>query len=104
MPRESEAQYQLCLLAKDCTEEEAALLIPDMESIKNALSKGRKIEDKTKKSLPPWSNREAGSAFSRLAQLLTTIFSFATLIRVSFLHLGQYRGNLTSTVSWYTFV
>lgn len=57
-----------------------------------------------KKSLPPWFNREAGSAFSRLAQLLTTIFSFATLIRVSFLHLGQYRGNFTSTVSWYTFV
>ena len=47
-----------------------------------------------KKSLPPWFNREAGSAFSRLAQLLTTIFSFATLIRVSFLHLGQYRGIL----------
>ena len=49
MPRESEAQYQLCLLAGDCTEEEAALLIPVVESIKNALSNGRKIEDKTKK-------------------------------------------------------
>lgn len=48
MPRESEAQYQLCLLAEDCTEE-AALLIPVMESIKKALSKGRKIKDKTKK-------------------------------------------------------
>lgn len=46
MPRESEAQYQLCLLAEDCTEEEAALLIPVVESIKNALSNGRKIEDK----------------------------------------------------------
>lgn len=34
MPRESEAQYQLCLLAEDCTEEEAALLIPVVESIK----------------------------------------------------------------------
>lgn len=49
MPRESEAQYQLCLLVEDCTEEEAALLIPVMESIKNALSNGRKIEDRTKK-------------------------------------------------------
>ena len=34
MSRESEAQYQLCLLAEDCTEEEAALLIPVVESIK----------------------------------------------------------------------
>ena len=49
MPRESEAQYQLCLLVVNCTEEEAALLIPVMESIKNALSNGRKIEDRAKK-------------------------------------------------------
>ena len=64
MPRESEAQYQLCLLAEDCTEEEAALLIPVVESIKNALSNGRKIEDKTKKEPASWFNREAGSAIS----------------------------------------
>lgn len=42
--------------------------------------------------------------FSRLAQLLTIIFNFTTTISVSCLHLGQYRGNLTSAVSSYTFV
>lgn len=48
MPRESEAQYQLCLLTENCTEE-ASVLIPVVESIKNALSKGNKIENNTKK-------------------------------------------------------
>ena len=76
MPRESEEQYQLCLLAEDCTEEEAALLIPVMESIKNALSNGRKIEDKTKKSLPPWFNREAGSAISSSGSVAYNYFQF----------------------------
>lgn len=49
LPRESEAQYQLCVLAENCTEEEATVLIPVIESIKNALSKGNKIESKAKK-------------------------------------------------------
>lgn len=49
MPRESEAQYQLCLLIENCTDEEASVLIPVVESIKNALSKGNIIENKTKK-------------------------------------------------------
>lgn len=49
MPRESEAQYQLCLLIENCTDEEASVLIPVVESIKNALSKGNKIENNTKK-------------------------------------------------------
>ncbi len=53
LPRESEAQYQLCVLAENCTEEEATVLIPVVESIKNALSKGSKMENKTKKSLLP---------------------------------------------------
>lgn len=48
LSRESEAQYQLCLLTENCTEE-ASVLIPVVESIKNALSKGDKSEDKTKK-------------------------------------------------------
>lgn len=42
MPRESEAQYQLCVLAENCTEEEATVLIPVIESIRNALCKGSK--------------------------------------------------------------
>lgn len=49
LPRESEAQYQLCLLAENCTEEEATLLVPVVESIKNALQKGTAIENKPKK-------------------------------------------------------
>ena len=49
LPRESEAQYQLCVLAENCTEEEATVLIPVIESIKNALCKGSKVENKTKK-------------------------------------------------------
>ena len=49
LPRESEAQYQLCVLAENCTEEEATVLIPVIESIRNALCKGSKIENKTKK-------------------------------------------------------
>lgn len=49
LPRESEAQYQLCVLAENCTEEEATVLIPVIESIKNALCKGSKIESKAKK-------------------------------------------------------
>lgn len=49
MPRESEAQYQFSLLAGNCTEEEAVLLIPVVESIKNALQKGSVIENKPKK-------------------------------------------------------
>lgn len=49
LPRESEAQYQLCLLIENCTDEEASVLIPVVESIKNALSKGNIIENKTKK-------------------------------------------------------
>ena len=43
-------------------------------------------------------------AFMRPAHLLITIFSCTTSTRISFLHLGQYKGNLTSTVSAYTFV
>ncbi len=39
-----------------------------------------------------------------LAHLLMTIFSFTTSINISVLHFGQYRGNLISTVSSYTFV
>ena len=42
--------------------------------------------------------------FLRLAHLLTIIFSCTTSTRISFLHFGQYKGNLTSTVSSYTFV
>ena len=49
LPRESEAQYQLCVLAENCTEEEATVLIPVIESIRNALCKGSKVENKTKK-------------------------------------------------------
>ena len=49
LPRESEAQYQLCVLAENCTEEGATVLIPVIESIKNALCKGSKVENKTKK-------------------------------------------------------
>ena len=49
LPRESEAQYQLCVLAENCTEEEATVLIPVIESIRNALCKGNKIESKAKK-------------------------------------------------------
>lgn len=48
LPRESEAQYQLCVLAENCTEE-ATVLIPVIESIKNALCRGNKIESKAKK-------------------------------------------------------
>ena len=40
----------------------------------------------------------------RLAHLLMTIFSFTTSILISFLHLGQNKGNFTRTVSAYTFV
>ena len=40
----------------------------------------------------------------RLAHLLVTIFNFTTSIRVSFLHFGQNKGNLTKTVFAYTFV
>lgn len=42
--------------------------------------------------------------FLRLAHLLGTIFSCTTSIRVSFLHLGQNRGNLIKTVLAYTLV
>lgn len=92
LPRESEAQYQLCVPAEKCTEEEATVLIPVVESIKNALSKGNKMENKTKKACSPRLIGKQALRFPRLAQLLTTIFSFATSISVAFLHLRQYRG------------
>ena len=49
-------------------------------------------------------NGKAGSALMCRAHLLNTIFNFTTSIRISFLHLGQYSGNFTRTVSSYTFV
>ena len=76
MPRESEAQYQLCLIAGDCTEEEAALLIPVVESIKNALS------------LPPWFNREAGSAISSSGSVAYNHFQFYNINQCFFFASG----------------
>lgn len=48
LSRKSEAQYQLCVLGENCTEE-ATVMIPVIESIRNALCKGCKVENKTKK-------------------------------------------------------
>ena len=48
--------------------------------------------------------RESRLCVLRLAHLLFAIFSCMTSILVSFLHLGQYMGNLNITVSAYTFV
>ena len=88
LPRDSEAQYQLYLLTENCTEE-VPVLIPVVESIKNALNKGNKIEDKKKRACSPRLIGKQALRFPRLAQSLTTIFSFATSISVSFLHLRQ---------------
>lgn len=49
MPRISEAQYQLCVLIENCTNEESFVVIPVVESIKNGPSKGKGIENKMKK-------------------------------------------------------
>ena len=70
MPRESEAQYQLCVLAENYTEEEAVVLVPVVESVKNALRKGDKIEYSTKKSLPSLINGK------QALQLLTGSFAY----------------------------
>ena len=43
--------------------------------------------------------QSVGSASMRPALLITVIFIFSASIRLSFLHLGQNSGNLTSTVS-----
>lgn len=76
LSRKSEAQYQICELAEICTEEEVTVLIPVIESIRNALCKGSKIENKTKKSLPPLFDREAGSAISTSGSVAYNFFQF----------------------------
>lgn len=60
------------------------------------------MESQSKKKEPasPESGKQALRL--RLAHLLTTIFSFTTLMGVSFLHFGQKRGKLIITVSSYT--
>ena len=61
------------------------------------------IDDLHKKSLRS-SEKEAGSALYASGSSLNIIFSFTTVIRISFLHLGQNIGNFTRTVSSYTLV
>lgn len=100
--KDAPSHYQLRVLIDSCSEEETETLISVCEAVLSGLraQNSIKIEEK---NLPPF-DREAGSAFDRLAHLLSTIFRFMTLMGISFLHFMQYRGKLTSTVFAYTFV
>ena len=79
----------LRLLVNDCSEEEAAAIIPIFQAALRLARNQWPASIKYKQSLTPIFEWEAGFAFLRLAHLLIAIFSCITSILISFLHLGQ---------------
>lgn len=103
--RESPSICQLRLLIEECSEEEAAAIIPVFQSVLSALRDKNATPIKWNgASFPLYKTGKLALRSGRPAHLLSTIFNFTMSIRISFLHLGQYSGNFTSTVSSYTFV
>ena len=105
MQRETPALRQLRLLIEDCSEEEAAAIIPVFKAVLTALRDKNATSIKCNRaSFPVLHKGKLALRSGRPAHLLITIFNFTTSIRTSFLHFGQYSGNWISTVSSYTFV